>query len=338
MSTAQLTNQLQTFFKTDQFEISQLSGGASSRKYYQLSFEEKLYFPESQIVLMTIPVKEIKTLTDYMHIDFYLTRMGVPTPKVYEMKRQFGWIFLEYQNVPTLDAYLKEKPERVADVLAELIDLLIYMQERCQFEENCPAFQRFFDAEKYRFEFEFHVQEQLLSNYFKHDLSDTELQAFNSFSTEISETLDMKAKVFVHRDFQSSNIFYDETGHDIPFKMIDFQDARAGSPIYDLVSCLWDSYIPIPEDVRESLLEKFFDHLAKASTPLANNKFRKLVDYTVIQRKLHDAGAFAYNFHRTNDARFTNFIQPAIQMALEKMREYNSFKDIVNIFEKQRKD
>jgi len=289
-------------------------------------------------MLMTIPVNEIKTLTDYMHIDFYLTRMGISTPKVYEMKRQFGWIFLEYQHQPTLQEYLKQKREKIPYMIDSLIDFLIYMQERCQFEERCPAFRRFFDAEKYRYEFDFHVREQLLSHYFKHDFSEKELQVFNSFSAEVSETLDIEAKVFVHRDFQSSNIFYDETRQDIPFKIIDFQDARYGSPIYDPVSCLWDSYIPITEDVRESLLEKFFNYLIKTGTRLTNNKFQKLVDYTVIQRKLHDAGAFAYNFHRTRDVRFTAFIHPAIQMAVEKMKGYNSFNEVVNIFEKQREN
>ena len=329
----QLTSQLQVFFKTDQFEIAQLDGGASSRKYYKLDFAEKLYFPETQIVLMTVPVKEMKTLTDYMHIDFYLTRMGIPTPKVYEMKRQFGWIFLEYQDLPTLNDYLIGQHEKASDVIASLIDFLILMQERCQFEENCPAFQRSFDVKKYQYEFEFHVRERLLSRYFNHDLSEAELKIFNSFSTEISKTLDIDTKIFVHGDFRSSNIFYDGSSEDMPFKIIDFQDARSGSPIYDLVSCLWDSSIPITEDTRQQLSKKFFNHLTKSGTTLSKEKFQKLADYTVIQRKLREAGALASSFHRTKEEGFTSFIHPAIQMAIDKMKGYDSFNEMCSIFQ-----
>jgi aminoglycoside/choline kinase family phosphotransferase len=273
-----------------------------------------------------------------MHIDFYLSRMGVPTPKVYEMKRQFGWIFLEYQNLPTLEDYLNKSPDRISEVLSDLTDFLILMQERCQFEENCPAFQRFLDAEKYQYEFDFYVREQLFTNYFNKNLSELELRVFNSFSAEVSETLDFDAKVFVHGDFQSGNIRYDGRRKDTPFKIADFQDARSGSQVYDLVSCLWDSYIPITENLRETLLDKFFNYQVKAGSRLTKKKFQKLVDYNVIQRKLRDAGAFAYDYHRTIDERFPSYIRPAIQMAVDKIKKYDNFKEVVHLFERQRED
>jgi aminoglycoside/choline kinase family phosphotransferase len=335
MSSDQLTHQLQAFFQTDQFEIVPLTDGASPRKYYRLDFREKLYFPETRIVLLTVPVKEIKILTDYMHIDFYLTRMGIPTPKVYEMKRQFGWIFLEYQNLPTLEEYLNKKPERIPTVIADLVEFLIHVQERCHFEENCPAFQRHLNAEKYKYEFDFYVREQLLGNYLAEQLNERELRVFGSFSAEVSQSLDIPKMVFVHGYFQSKNIFYDESKKDIPFKIADFQDARAGSPIYDLVSCLWDSYIPIPENVREGLLGKFFSYQVKAGSRLKKKNFQKLVDYTVVQRKLHDAGVFAYNYHQTKNARFTSFIAPAVAMAVAKMKSYNYLKEVIRIFNRQ---
>jgi aminoglycoside/choline kinase family phosphotransferase len=208
------------------------------------------------------------------------------------------------------------------------------IQDRCQFEDHCPAFHRFFDKEKYLYEFDFHVKNQLLSKYFKLNLNKKEQKDFRDFSVEISQTLDISEQLFVHRDFQSSNIFYDEAKKSSPFKIIDFQDARSGSSIYDLVSCLWDSYITIPEDLRNQLLEKYFEYLRKRGTSLTKNDFQKLVDFTVIQRKLHDAGAFAYNYHRFNEEKFTSFISPAIQMAVEKMKLYNSFQNVIKIFEK----
>ena len=334
MSSDSLTDRLQYFLGTDQFEVKPLAGGASSRKYYQIDLKKKLYFPSKRILLMTIPLEEIDTVTDYVHIDFYLQRMGVPTPKVYEMKKYLGWIFLEHENSPTLLTYLQKNSAQTDKLIENLIEFLIHIQERCQFEDHCPAFHRFFDKEKYLYEFDFHVKNQLLTKYFKLHLSKEEQNDFQNFSLEISQTLVISEKVFVHRDFQSSNIFYDRTKIENSFKIIDFQDARSGSPIYDVVSCLWDSYITINEELRNRLLEKFSLHLKKRGTLPTKNDFQKLVDFTVIQRKLHDAGAFAYNYHRFNIDKFTSFISPAIQMALEKMKLYDQFKNVVKIFEK----
>lgn len=333
MSTDSLTDRLQYFLGTDQFEIKPLASGASTRKYYKIDLKKKLYFPSKRILLMTIPVEEIDTVTDYVHIDFYLQRMGIPTPKVYEMKKYLGWIFLEYEKNPTLLSYFKKKPDQT-ELIENLIEFLILIQDRCQFEDHCPAFHRFFDKEKYLYEFNFHVKEQLLLKYLKANLNKQEQSDFQDFSFEISQALDISEKVFVHRDFQSSNIFYDQKKKGPSFKIIDFQDARSGSPVYDVVSCLWDSYITIPEDLRNRLLDKFFKHLKKSGTSLTKNDFQKLVDFTVIQRKLHDAGAFVYNYHRFNEEKFTSFISPAIQMAVEKMGLYSQFKNVIKIFEK----
>ncbi len=334
MTLDNLHQQLQTFFRTDKFEIKPLTGGASTRKYYEINFKKKLYFPSKRILLMSIPVHEIDSLTDYVHTDFYLNRVGIPTPRLYEMNEQFGWIFLEYQNNPTILQYLKNNPNETPTILEKLIEFLVVIQERCQFNEQCPAFRRCFDREKYLYEFNFHVKEQLLFSYYKRQLSEQQFNDFQQFSVEVSETLDTEDKVFVHRDFQSSNIFYDEAQDDLPFKIIDFQDARYGLRVYDLVSCLWDSYIAIADDLREALLEKFFQHLTNQGTSRTKSEFQKLVDYAVIQRKLHDAGAFAYNFNRTGENKFKSFISAAIQMAVDRMKQYDHFREMTQIFEK----
>lgn len=332
MSLENLTDQLRSFFLIDEFDVLPLAGGASSRRYYEINFMERSYFPSRKILLMSIPSSEIDSLNDYVHIDFYLSRVGIPTPRLYEINQQHGWIFLEYQSAPTLMDYLRQHPEETEDILDNLIDFLIQMQEKCQFDEQCPAFQRFFDREKFLYEFEFHVKEQLLAGYFQRNLDQQEAEGFQQFSEEISTTLDTGDRIFVHRDFQSSNIFYDNTSGAAQFTIIDFQDARTGARVYDLVSSLWDSYLEnIGIDLRETLLEKYYRHWQKVGTTLAVDEFQKLVDYTVIQRKLHDAGAFAYNFKRFGEPKFTAFIPGAVQMAVERMKPYGQFREMAEL-------
>lgn len=333
MDITKLTEQLQDFFGTDQFQIKPLKVWASARKYFEIDLEKKLYFPSKKILLMCAPLAEIQMITDYVHIDFYLNRMNIPTPRIYEMNKHAGWIFLEYQNHPTMRDYLQKNPGKTSSLLEKLIDFLIRMQDQCQVDEQCPAFQRFFNTQEYQDEFDFYVHQQLLERYFNRNLTEQEIKEFQTFSSEINCTLDIDEKVFVHRDFQSSNIFYDASQKQTPFKIIDFQDARFGSPIYDLVSALWDSYIEIDGNLRDRLLTKYSKTLGNKGTSLPLSDFYKLVDYSVIQRKLRDAGAFAYNYLRFKDKKFAQFISPAIQMALNKMKRYTQLNSAIKIFE-----
>lgn len=324
-----LQEKLAAFFLSAEFTIEAIPGGASSRKYFKIRFGGKSYFPPPTALLMQIPLPEISLLSDYMNIGYYFQRMGIPTPRLLEINREEGWIFLEYQELPTLETYFRTHPGKVEKVLPQLIDFLFDMQKKCLVEERCPAFRRRFDYEKYMYEFDFHLREQLLKFYFRRECDPGIMQ---NFAREISSTLDISLPVFVHRDFQSSNIFYDENDAENRFKLIDFQDARHGTPVYDLVSCLWDSYIPVADDLRNDLLREYFSRLPELGVEWNWEEYEKFVDFTVIQRKLHDAGAFAYNYRRFNSAKYVGYIKDAIGMALKPLRKYQEFWEVAQFF------
>lgn len=328
-----LRKRLETFFNTDNVEITPIVGGASVRNYYKIRLEEKLYFPSSELVLMVVPLQNIDMMLDFVHVQHYLSHMKIPTPRLYEMQKENGWLFLEYIEDPLLMDYLQANPDEGKSILPEAIRFLGEMQRKCKPVNNCPAFNRYFDFEKYMFEFKFHVQEQLFEFYFGLKLAGDSLELFLEFAREISRTLNTEEKVFVHRDFQSSNIFYAPGKNNSQFRVIDFQDARTGTPVYDLVACLWDSYIDVEDSLREEIVEEFFKNLSTLSIPWDWDYYRKLIDYSIIQRKLHDAGAFAYNYRRTNSNHFLPYIFPAIDMATVRIQAYPRFSKVLEIFE-----
>lgn len=321
----QLIQQLRDFFRTENFELTRLNGGASSRKYYLIEFNTPSYFGRSKVVLMTVPLNERTVMEDYMNIDYYLRRHGIKTPRLFEMELSHGWIFQEYLIHPLLNQYLETHPEHLENALLELFNFLKELQARCTFEQHCPAFQRKFDINKYLYEFNFHVSEQLLKQYLK---VENPQDYTRELAEIISHFLDIDYPIFVHRDFQSSNLFIETIGESYNFYVIDFQDARHGTPIYDLVSFLWDSYIHIPENLRNTLIKEYFSFLIELNIQWDWEYYRKIVDFTAIQRKLHDAGAFAYNHLRFNNAHYTPYIKPAIEMALHLMHSYREFHNI----------
>lgn len=329
-----LKKHLTQFLKTENFSVEPLYGGASVRRYYTLNFYDHTYFPNSRVILMHIPEDYLEMADDFLNISFYFKRHQIAHPRVYEIYRKSGWIFLEPAAGEQLDLYLKAHPEEIIDIYSRLLDFLVNLQNRALPEINCPAFRRHFDKEKYLFEFRFHVEEQLINTYWGYRFPEDEQKLFGRFSQEVSSYLHSQANFFVHRDFQSSNIFYAPDGSDSFFQVIDFQDARSGGMVYDLVSMVWDSYVDIPPELRTQLVEQFFRKQPAVARHLNEEQYWQTVDYTIIQRKLHDAGAFAYNYNRTGKHFFLQYLNPAVRMALSVMEKYPKFGEMAGIFEK----
>jgi aminoglycoside/choline kinase family phosphotransferase len=327
-----LKSKLTDFFKTDRFSLAPIEGGASVRKYFILQFQKNSRFPTNPAILMYIPQERIDIADNYHNISQYFSRMNISQPPLYEVHRKKGWLFVEHAAGYRLDLYLQNTTkDETSRIYHRLVDFLLDLQNHTQPDSDCWAFERFFDSEKYQFEFSFHLREQLLENYFQHRLSDSEQQVFTKATLEISEFLDNHLPVFVHRDFQSSNIFYHPESTGNIFQIIDFQDARSGGPMYDLVALLWDSYYSLTKNLQEELLQKFYLNQSLVNKNFSLDKYQQTIDYSVIQRKLHDAGAFVYSYRLTGNDRYLKYIQPAIQMAVSRMKYHSNLNNFRNL-------
>jgi aminoglycoside/choline kinase family phosphotransferase len=326
---SELKKKLGSIFPACRFSIEPIDWGASVRKYFLLLFEN--HYPD-QLILMQIPPDRLEIADNHLQISEYFLKYGIPHPRLYQNHRDKGWL-LEYPAVGLrLDLYFNAHPELMLKIYPELVFFLIDMQDRGKYDKACPAFQRFFDEEKYQYEFQFLVKKQLLYVYYKHRFSRQNKLILDKFTSEISRFLDSRLPFFVHRDFQSSNIFYDPDQPQNNIQIIDFQDARSGSLVYDLVSLMWDSYVPIPADLQYQMVNLYYENQPQVRIHLSREKFEKMVDFTVIQRKLHDAGAFAYTYNLLRKNQYLKYIDDAIEMALLKMRKYPQFQDIIELF------
>ena len=330
----ELKEKLAQFLRTDDFTVTPLAGGASPRKYYLLNFNGTTYFPRPDVVLMYIPHTLPHTADDYVNISYYLRRFHIAHPIIYEVNRAEGWIFVEPARGETLDKYLNRHPEEIPRIYPALIEFLIDLQKRATFEAHCPAFQRYFDREKYFYEFDLHIRKYLLGSYLKPEMTPAEEHLFQELRQHISQYLEEHHPVFVHRDFQTSNIFFDAENPREPFQIIDFQDARSGTYIYDIVSLAFDSYIDLPTDFRRHLLDEFYRKHPILPQLYQPEEYRKRVDYTIVQRKLHDAGSFVRAYKNLDNPDFLPYIEEALQMALKVMEQYPELQKAMPLFQK----
>ena len=125
---------------------------------------------------------------------------------------------------------------------------------------GCRAFQLAFDEEKLMQEMDFFMV------HFVRGLcgikpSASALAALNRFFTKICAILAGEPRIFTHRDYHARNLILQRDR----LVMIDFQDARMGPAQYDLASLLRDSYVTLPEDLVDDLVDYYAEATGNTS-------------------------------------------------------------------------
>jgi aminoglycoside/choline kinase family phosphotransferase len=116
---------------------------------------------------------------------------------------------------------------------------------------------------------------------------------------------------------------------------IDFQDARLGSPVYDLASLLFDAYVPITDAFRKNLVQVYQSRLSiySVAQELNWNRFEEELYLMAYQRTLKAAGSFASFWTRYQKNSHLVYLKPALQMAKVLEEKAGVSKDVTKAFE-----
>jgi aminoglycoside/choline kinase family phosphotransferase len=132
------------------------------------------------------------------------------------------------------------------------------------------------------------------------------------------------ASVLCHRDFHAANLMLDQGGD---LRIIDHQDARIGSPTYDLVSLLLDriTELPTPEWLSQKrvLLLQFRSDLGL--TVIGNEEFTYEFRLQTIQRCLKAAGTFSFQSANRGKTYFIPFIKPMFRIVIRTIDSLDRF-------------
>ena len=93
--------------------------------------------------------------------------------------------------------------------------------------------------------------------------------------------------------------------------LIDFQGMRPGLGSYDLASLLYDPYVTLAEDERESLLEDATALYAEAGIAIQGD-FREVFDLCAMQRLMQALGAYGFLGLVKEHPHFLTHIPPAL--------------------------
>ena len=167
---------------------------------------------------------------------------------------------------------------------------------------------RSFDQERFEWELRFFLTKYLepVAHY---TLSASEEVEFCNDIRAISTFLASASRYFVHRDFHSRNVMI----HNNSIAVIDFQDARLGPPSYDLVSLVFDSYVPLAPESRLQLLNEGFEIIEAFGQSQAAARAKDEWRPMLLQRQLKAIGSFGYLTVDKHKGDYIKNVAPALQ-------------------------
>ena len=298
--------------KVSTLDIAWLAGDGSDRCYYRL-FSPQLPKP---LVLMQLSGTDVEKLKagdyDWIKVERILSARGVRVPAVVAVLKEHGAIVIQDYGDVMLEGRVYDLAEKndfdgVRKLYADgaaIIGRMLKINE----EKGAVWCGRSFDAERYIWELKFFAQKylQLAAGI---TLTEEEEGSFDREVHSLAHELGQLSHSFVHRDFHSRNVMVE----DDRLAIIDFQDARLGSPAYDLVSLYFDSYVPFSGELRKSLLEEGFSVLEGVVGIKTVDEMRAWWKPVLLQRQLKAIGSFGYLTLDRQRGDYLKYVGPAIK-------------------------
>lgn len=319
---------------TTQFEVHQLAGDASARRYYRVVNGE-----ESWVLMVWEPFKNDGTYP-FLSVRDHFEKHGVQVPRVAGLSPSEGLVLLEDLGDLTLERKFWENQSHSAAMpfYRLTVDELIKMHYPSTFDKTeCTAFKMEFDTEKLLWEMNY-GKDHLLVGLCGAKLTDHEKAELDKVFTSICSTLHAEPKFIAHRDYHSRNVMLKHG----KARIIDFQDARLGSIQYDLVSLLRDSYVNMDEVMQRELIGYYLDRRKEFSSNLNSRhsledpsleRFMRIFEIQTIQRCFKACGSFSSFYNLRNDTRYLKYVASTLQTVKRSLGYFDEYKPFLRILE-----
>ncbi len=315
--------------------VTKLKGDASNRSYYRVGSP-----PQSQVLMVMPPdaTRKSEEATKgeppkelpFVNVHRYLTKLQVRVPEILRYDEPAGMMVLEDLTDLTFEAALEGGKKR-EELYGRAVDLLAKLRVRAEKtpDPECLAFTRAFDEDLYDWELH-HFREWGLEVWSGKKPTDVERNRLNEIFREISKTLAAEPRGFTHRDYQSRNIMV--KGGELV--VIDFQDALQGPRQYDLVALLRDSYVELPNEFVDAMLDRYVVAFEREGGGKIDSRgFKDFFHLLTVQRKLKDAGRFEYINRVKGNPGFLVSIPASlryVKAALDRRQELKELRSLIS--------
>lgn len=304
----------------ESLSFQQLTPDASIREYFRVSRRE------GSAIACVYPEAFIENEQSYLDVSKLFIEAGLPVAKVLDFDEALGVILLEDMGDRILRDAMQNCDEASREKLInDAIDLIPRIQAatKLAYDSNSIASKLKFDTEKLLWELNF-FKEHYFTTFNKQPLSPEDDRGLTEEFTQLSKQLEQKATVLCHRDFHAANLMIDQQGM---LRIIDHQDARIGSPAYDLVSFLLDRVTvpPTPEWLADKRRHFLAQRQNLGLATLDEKAFTEEFRLQTIQRCLKAAGTFSFQSVNRGKTYFIPFIKPMFQIVLRAAENLDRF-------------
>lgn len=226
-----------------------LAGDASNRHYERLHLKEG-----GSTVLMDAPDSP-DPLHSFIHIAELLYNCGFSTPEILAADTKKGFLLLEDLGDLTFNKALRNN-NSPQDLYKHLVDLILEIHKIKANLSNVPPF----IWEDFATELDIFCQ-WAAPAFLNRSLTSSEQEDFYHVWQESYSHLPPLPSVLILRDCHIDNFMWlPERAGLAKVGILDFQDARIGSPAYDLVSLLEDARYDVMPSIQEEMREYFIEN------------------------------------------------------------------------------
>ncbi|WP_315765014.1 aminoglycoside phosphotransferase family protein [Sphingomonas sp. Y38-1Y] len=218
-------------------EIQPIPGDASFRRYF------RIVAPGRSAILMAAPPPR-EDPRPFLSVARWLTDRGFAAPEILGEDLGRGLILLEDFGNARMRETVDAAPESELRLYEEAVRLLVRLHE------HAPMDLRPYDMAEYRRE------AALLTEWYCAALGlDVDVDGYARAWEAVLAPLSPPS-VTVLRDYHAENLMLIE-GRAETLGLLDFQDALAGHPAYDLVSLLQDARRDVPTAIEAAMLDLY---------------------------------------------------------------------------------
>jgi hypothetical protein len=297
-------------------ELTTLTDGGSDRNFYRIKEGD------ASVVVMasTTPRFDIES---YISVGAFLFKHGIGVPQIYAHDDEKQVVLLEDLGDDSLLQLLKkaagaqEIKRYYEQVLASLAEMQVKTKKHLH---DCDyLIGRSFGYEAFRWETDYFT-ECFLKRFCGLAIDNDE--ELDRELHQLAASLDSESRYFMHRDFQSQNIYF----KDGKPRFIDFQTATKGLLQYDAVSLLKDAYFKLEENLRAELLDFYLETLqSKWGMDIDRENFIRTFHRTGLQRNMQALGAFGYLSMDKGKIAFAAYIPNALFYLSDVLKQFSEF-------------
>ena len=278
--------------------ILPLAGDASFRRYFRIREGER------RAVLMDAPPPH-EDPRPFVRIAGWLQEIGLAAPRVLAADLERGLLLLDDLGDARMRETLDAEPEIERDLYETAVDVLVHLHRQLPMP-GLPAHGLN----------EWLAEVALFLDWYVPavGLGAVDVYGWDSAWRDVLEPVanDGLGPVTVLRDYHAENVMLiDGRGGIERFGLLDFQDALAGHPAYDLVSVLEDARRDVPADLERDMIDRYL------SMSGADQRFERAYWALAAQRNTRILGVFCRLWKRDNKPHYTKF-QPRMWGLLER--------------------